>query len=286
MARVIGNPFGELRGKLAGSVFSRSRAGAIVREYVKPVNPNSIRQLASRAMFRASSQGWTGLTQLEQGSWNLFATAIYNPLQNTNNGQFTGNQSFVAIKNAIANAQGNTFDTTWTVVGPIAPPVFVPGAFKFDNVAPASSLVGNIAQTAGPAVTFQIDTIEISADLEVKCNLLLLGTLPGGLAANSLIDTNGNLFTFAVYISDPVRTLGGRPKNDFYLRLGNAEIGTFAVPPLEDATKIKFAYDAGVIQAQLKSSILEGQIYKVTIVGVSEVGTQVVIASAYTTIVA
>ncbi len=33
-----GSPFGELRGKLGGSVFSRNNAGQIVRAYVVPVN--------------------------------------------------------------------------------------------------------------------------------------------------------------------------------------------------------------------------------------------------------
>jgi hypothetical protein len=58
MARVLGNPMGELRGKLAGSVYSRNRAGQFVRGYVHPAQANSQAQLDARASFGAASQTW------------------------------------------------------------------------------------------------------------------------------------------------------------------------------------------------------------------------------------
>lgn len=60
----------DMRGKVAGSVFSKNRSGAFVRTKVTPSNPQSSFQGTARSRFGSLSQQWRGLTQAERDSFN------------------------------------------------------------------------------------------------------------------------------------------------------------------------------------------------------------------------
>lgn len=70
----------EISGKAGGTVFSRGRGGAYVRNRVVPSNPQTIAQQAIRATFGAISSAWRTLTQQQRDEWNAI-TADY-PTQN------------------------------------------------------------------------------------------------------------------------------------------------------------------------------------------------------------
>ena len=67
----------EMRGSIAGNVFSRNRYGAYMRARTKPINPNSSRQDAIRAIVSEVSLRWFGsLTQLQRDAWGVFAANV------------------------------------------------------------------------------------------------------------------------------------------------------------------------------------------------------------------
>lgn len=58
------------RNKLGGHVFTKNRAGNVIRTKVTPVNPQSSAQLSVRNRLTTYSQGWSGLTPAQRDAWN------------------------------------------------------------------------------------------------------------------------------------------------------------------------------------------------------------------------
>ena len=63
----------EASGKLGGSVFSRTKGGAVLRNRVVGTNPQTVAQQAVRAIFGAISSAWRALTTEERENWNSIA---------------------------------------------------------------------------------------------------------------------------------------------------------------------------------------------------------------------
>jgi len=87
---------GTIIGKLGGQVFQRSPFGNVVRQFVKPVNPNSTRQVDVRLVLDFLSTAWTNdLTTAQRTDWINYArnTPIVNK---TGAPQFlNGRQQFI-----------------------------------------------------------------------------------------------------------------------------------------------------------------------------------------------
>lgn len=61
-------------GKIAGAiVFSKWKGRPVVRQLVRPANPQSPGQTATRAMFRFLAQNWANLGATDQASWEALA---------------------------------------------------------------------------------------------------------------------------------------------------------------------------------------------------------------------
>lgn len=69
----FGGGISELRGSIAGNVFSRSRAGAIARNRAVPVNPNTPAQSQTRSWMQTATDGFRDLTGAQVTQWNEFA---------------------------------------------------------------------------------------------------------------------------------------------------------------------------------------------------------------------
>lgn len=64
----------DVRGSLAGTVFSRNKGGSYVRQKVSPVQPVSSHSSLSRALFGDLSKRWGSvLTQSQRQAWIAFA---------------------------------------------------------------------------------------------------------------------------------------------------------------------------------------------------------------------
>lgn len=77
----------DMRGKLNGSVASRNRSSAYLRNKVTPVNPNTSYQQAIKNRLTTRAQAWRGLTQAQRDSFNAavsgFAkTNVFGDLRN------------------------------------------------------------------------------------------------------------------------------------------------------------------------------------------------------------
>jgi len=73
----FGGGISEMRGKIAGTVFSRNKAGAYARNRVTPVNPQSARQNAVRALMQTLAVAWsTTLSAANRAGWEAYAIAV------------------------------------------------------------------------------------------------------------------------------------------------------------------------------------------------------------------
>lgn len=59
----------DMRNKLNGSVMSKNRYGAYIRNKVTPTNPQTTAQVAARNRLATWSQGWRGITQPQRNGW-------------------------------------------------------------------------------------------------------------------------------------------------------------------------------------------------------------------------
>lgn len=65
-----GEMIADMRGKINGSVHSRNRAGAYMRNKVTPVNPQTVYQTAVRNRLTGRAQAWRGISQIARDAWN------------------------------------------------------------------------------------------------------------------------------------------------------------------------------------------------------------------------
>ena len=71
-------PEGQQRsGSIGGTVWSRNRFGAYIRNRSVPVNPNTDRQVAVRNIVRALTIAWQNtLTSAQRAAWNVYASNV------------------------------------------------------------------------------------------------------------------------------------------------------------------------------------------------------------------
>lgn len=71
----------EVRNKIAATVFSRNRGGAVIRNRIKPINRRSTLQSTRRQVLGNLASAWRGLTAAQRASWNTAAPNF--PLQDS-----------------------------------------------------------------------------------------------------------------------------------------------------------------------------------------------------------
>lgn len=263
MARVIGNPFGELRGKLAGNVFSRTKAGAIVREYVKPTNRNSIGQVNARANFGSASMGYATLTESQKSAWNGFASdlARFNPVKGVNNGQYSGFQAFQSLKMVI----DSNLASDWTVMmyesyAPTQSPLF------FGGYPPDFPLTGDVRWTPeGDVATLNVALIQVTNGA-ARMHIMPSSMPPNFTAERELRDSNGNLFGFKVYMSSPI--FGGQTRPKVELQNVILDTGTLTFPAITPApTDSYLRFDWDIPTQSLTDNRPGNRVYTVFSVG-------------------
>jgi hypothetical protein len=101
----------DARGKIAGIVYSKNKAGGYVRAKVSPSQTESERRTFVRSLFSVNSQEWsTGLTIAQVNAWNEFARAH---LVTDVFGQahaLSGAQMYQRLNSVIAQAGGTVID--------------------------------------------------------------------------------------------------------------------------------------------------------------------------------
>lgn len=97
------------RGKLGGTVMSKSKQGATARVKVTPVNPRSARQQAIRAAFTSLSQAWRNLTEAQISAWNEASKSGFR-ITNIFGSQVgqSGNDLYIGLNSNLINVDAST----------------------------------------------------------------------------------------------------------------------------------------------------------------------------------
>ena len=73
----FGGGITEMRGSMAGNVFSRNRSGAYIRARTTPTNPNTALQQAVRNALASLTTRWgQTVTAAQRTAWNLYASSV------------------------------------------------------------------------------------------------------------------------------------------------------------------------------------------------------------------
>lgn len=145
----------EISGKIAATVFSRNKGGAVIRNRRTPINRRSISQSKIRQGLGNLSSSWRGLSQVQRDSWNAAAPNF--PYQNTlgETKYLSGQQMYVQFnQNRIIIAQ--------------AVSLTAPAPFAF------STITGILTATAVPALSIAFTTTPLPA----LNNLAVFATAP------------------------------------------------------------------------------------------------------------
>lgn len=209
MARIIGGSMiGELSGKLGGNVFARNKAGAYIRQYVIPVDPNTQAQANARVAFGTSSSSYHSLDSVLKNQWANFAQNLYLPKNGINTGQYSGFNAFVALRNVVQNA-GKLLISTPTVLvnGTANTPEDIVG-YTATVMPPSLSIQGNLVLATGGG-TIQPFVTNATVDTAGAFTFTLsLGNSTSPTPTNiaeQLSNGGGQLIGFAVFMSNPVQ---------------------------------------------------------------------------------
>jgi hypothetical protein len=106
----------DARGSIGGQTHSRNRYGAYVRARTTPINPNSTRQSAIRAVVADVSAYWSDtLTIAQRAAWAVFAAAVSAKNKLGETIYLSGFNQFVKSNIALVNG-GKAMVTTGPIV--------------------------------------------------------------------------------------------------------------------------------------------------------------------------
>lgn len=178
----FGGGVSEIRGSIAGNVFSRSHAGAIIRNRIVPVNPNTPAQDNVRALFAAVAQLYTDLDAAARQAWQDYADLLNETNVFGDTYTPTGRQVFqqVNMNTALVNSEvlaspggGPEYTFAFTpLLGPAmdyyvkpAPPEFVGDdrSFVMTITAGSVSALDSAANLTPPNATDDIQRVIIEA---------------------------------------------------------------------------------------------------------------------------
>lgn len=98
MAKVkYGEMISAMSGSINGTTHSRNRGGAYMRNRSIPVNPQTVAQMAIRAILAALSSAWRGLTPAQRNGWNSATGNFPVTDQFGDQRELSGHQLFVRL---------------------------------------------------------------------------------------------------------------------------------------------------------------------------------------------
>jgi len=107
MAKVkYGEMIADMRGKINGTVHSKNRFGAYMRNKTSPVNPQTTYQSGVRNSFTSFTQGWRGLTAAQRASWMGVVDAFSKTNVFGDNVKMTGANLYISLNRNIATIGG------------------------------------------------------------------------------------------------------------------------------------------------------------------------------------
>ena len=157
MAKILLTAFlGDIRGKVAGTVFSKNRGGAYARTKVTPSNPQTSAQNLVRSRLTGFSQGWRGLTQSARDAWNAAVASFPRTNVFGNSKILSGHQLYIGLNSQLEAAGQSSIGTP-----PV--PVGAPAVLTVSGSASAGGGTFTVAYTPDPVpadTTLIIDCTE------------------------------------------------------------------------------------------------------------------------------
>jgi len=93
-----------VRGKIAGTVYSQNAGGTFARQYVKPTNPQTMRQTLQRALLVFIAEQWRNLADNARLAWAAAAPEFKYQNRVGDPKILTGQQLYVKLNLAILSA--------------------------------------------------------------------------------------------------------------------------------------------------------------------------------------
>jgi len=286
MGRILGNPYGEIRGKVGGSVFSRNKGGAIMRVYAKPTNANSQSQRNQRNNFRSMSGTWNALTAVQRQMWESFAKNGFNPLLKTNTGNISGVNAMKANKTTCAGTAIRTATFAFKKDGGGSALAHTSAPVAFSPDAPVLSVRPNQYDSAGVSYPFGLSGLVVQASGPCEVNIDFIGVPGAGITGNDFEDENQIKYGFAFYLSDSVKALGSKPKSIMNFCIGSTGIITWTAGGIATGKSVEIKWDAINLIPNFISYPQVGSNCLLTVVVIGENGTQSIACSEYVTITA
>ena len=213
------------RGKVGGTVFSKSRGGATAKNKVTPSNPRSANQSLIRARFTALSQQFRTLGAAAISAWNTAAASGFS-LTNIFGDvvQMSGINFFVRVNQNLLLAGGATITSPPNPVDSAAPmygaePTCIPGTSLFlkadfggaSNTVPANNaLVVYATPILSPGISNVRSKLRILTVLPAASNTATLDLLTAYETKYGIVAANDNI-VFAMQVINTDSGLSGTP---------------------------------------------------------------------------
>lgn len=193
-----GPAVGQVSGRVGGTVFSRNRGGAYMRNGSKPSKVLTDKALRYKTYFTAASQAWTALTAAQQLAWTIWSRTQSKVNRLGRAIQLTGQAQFIGLT-ARLFALGEAVVVTPPTKP--APAAAVPTGFTVDSGSGNTELTFDT--TPLPAgVHLWIRGAKVNSAGITNVENLLTEVLLSDAAATSPVD----LSTALVYAFGPLQT--------------------------------------------------------------------------------
>lgn len=209
---------GELSGSIAGNTFSRNKAGAYVRQKVRPTDAKTQAQMAVRARFAAVGAGFHAMNAYQKSLWNAFATSIFTPFEGRKPGvTYTGQQAFQSLNQRLQNAKAALASNPGWSMGAHVATAFRDMSADLLETPPTSAFSSNITGSGGSSLVQTLNGVSFTGsngsftiNLEIGGN----GAVPSPTApVNGDPTSSGGWSGYLLFGSDVVEQLGLSPKN-------------------------------------------------------------------------
>lgn len=285
-----GSPMGEIRGKLGASVYSRNKAGQIVRAYAVPVNPNTLAQQAARMNFAQAVSGFHTLSPTLKAGWNSFGSSYFTSKRLGNvPGVHSGVNAFISLRNNLLNMERmkNAVGDMEVRVNTVAATALTQGTIVLGTTAPTTVMQGVLA--SGDYVINNAETTVTAGLITMVINVTGTGSGPSPVppapqTTSILTDGNGHPVGFNVYASNPLIQRGIFVNNPDVTLLGSTGIIDSYTSASVTTTSLEIDMLIMASQSEHKIDFLGGSLYEISIWMVNDAGQSIKIGSNITTI--
>jgi len=238
MARILGFINGVLRGKLGGQVFSANASGEYVRQYVKPVNPNTQAQATARGGFSTALSAWHSLDASTKTAWAVLSTQL---------GLQSGINAFMSLRSR-AIASNRLVSNALTPVG--GDETLVSAAYDAPLVPPS---------IVAPPFSVEIDSISLTRDF--TNNFVLDFTVSTIAATDIPAGTYSPGFGITAYISNIVAQESHFLANPEAIKFGASEAFNEITAGVSASTALSGSFVLDDINYKMLGSLATGQNY-------------------------